>query len=332
VATERELIERIAAAASRRSDDVILGIGDDAAIIRTSSDRWWLVTTDSQVEDVHFKLDYTPARLLGHKALAVNLSDIAAMGGTPRFALLSLALPKTIEPSFVDELLAGMLALADQHTTILIGGDIAGSGDGVKITMTLIGECPARRAGRRDGAGPGDLIYVTGTLGLSAIGLRLLQRGYRYADDLPAEIKRAILAHLAPTPRLDIGRYLAEREMAHAMIDISDGLSTDLFHLCEASRVGAVVYGNKVPVATGIPQGVEAGGLENALNGGEDYELLFTVAKDRAAWIEEARAACADVPITHIGEIIDEPGRMFLDREGALESLLPRGYDHLRTE
>lgn len=327
--SEAELIERIASLARRPSEDLILGIGDDAAIVRKSQEQWWLLSTDSQIENVHFKREYTPARMLGHKALAVNLSDIAAMGGTPHFALLSLNLPKIIEPAFVDEVLAGMVALADKHSTILIGGDIAASGNGLTITVTIIGECLAGRALRRDGAKPGDLIFVTGRLGLAAIGLQLLQRGYRYAADLAVHLQQPILAHLQPTPRLEVGQALAERQLASALIDISDGLSTDLFHICQASGVGAVVYAEKVPT-TLVPEELNTTELENALNGGEDYELLFTVVKENVEQVESLRDQFSDLPITLIGEIIDEPGRMYLERAGERRPLLPRGHDHLR--
>jgi thiamine-monophosphate kinase len=328
--SEADLITRITAMAQRSSPDLILGIGDDAAIIRQDEHQWWLFTTDSQIENVHFRREYTPPRLLGHKALAVNLSDIAAMGGAPRFALLSLNLPKNTEASVVDEMLAGMVALADKYSTILVGGDIAGSGNGITITITIIGECPAGRALRRDGARPGDLIFVTGRLGLAAIGLQLLQRGYRYDPALPVHLQQPILAHLQPTPRLEIGQRLAERHLATSLIDISDGLSTDLHHICQASGVGAIVYAEDIPVATHVPEEVPTTALENALNGGEDYELLFTVPKERMAQIESLRAQFRGLPITLIGEITNEPGRMSLEQAGERTPLLPRGHDHLR--
>ncbi|MBI3949761.1 MAG: thiamine-phosphate kinase [Acidobacteria bacterium] len=330
MSSEAELIERIAFLARRSSEDLILGIGDDAAIIRKDEVQWSLLSIDSQIENVHFRREYTPPRMLGHKALAVNLSDIAAMGGTPRFALLSLNVPKSIEPSYVEEVLAGMATLADQYSTILIGGDIAASGNGLAMTVTIIGECPAGRALRRDGARPGDLIFVTGRLGLAAFGLQLLQQGYRYAPDLPLPLQRPILAHLQPVPRLEVGQALAERQLANALIDISDGLSTDLFHICQASGVGAVVYAEKVPIAQEIPDGLSVTGLEMALNGGEDYELLFTVAKENVEQVESLRDQFSDPPITLIGEITNEAGRIYLEQARELTPLLPRGHDHLQ--
>jgi thiamine-monophosphate kinase len=328
--SEADLIERIASLAQRSAEDAILGIGDDAAIIRKNEHQWWLLSIDSQIENVHFKREYTPARMLGHKALAVNLSDIAAMGGTPRFALLSLNLPKDIESSFIDEVLAGMVALADKHSTIIIGGDIAASGNGLTITVTIIGECPAGRALRRDGAKPGDWIFVTGRLGLAAMGLQLLQRGHRYAPELPPHLQQPILAHLQPTPRLEVGQALAECRLANALIDVSDGLSTDLFHICQASGVGAVVSADQVPTTREAPEDLNTTGLELALNGGEDYELLFTVPRTSLQQIELLRNQFRDLPITLIGEITNESGRMYLERSGERMPLLPRGHDHLR--
>lgn len=329
---EAELIERITSLAWRSAEDVILGIGDDAAIIRKDDAQWWLLSTDSQIEHVHFERAYTPARMLGHKALAVNISDIAAMGGTPRFALLSLNLPNDIGQSFVDEVLAGMVALADRYSVILVGGDVAASGDGLSITMTIVGQCPAGRALRRDGARPGDLIFVTGRLGLAAIGLQLLQHGYRYDPALPRPLHQPILAHLQPTPRLELGQYLAERQLATSLIDISDGLSTDLYHVCRASNVGAVVRADDIPVVGEVPAEVKTTALENALNGGEDYELLFTVAREHVTQIGALRAQFPDLPITLIGEITGEAGRMYLEQADRRMPLLPRGHDHLRQQ
>lgn len=332
ISSEAALIARITSLAQRSAEDVILGIGDDAAIIRKSQQQWWLLSIDSQIENIHFRRDYTSPRMLGHKALAVNLSDIAAMGGTPRFALLSLHLPNDTDPSFVEELFAGMLALADQHATILIGGDVAASRSGLTLTVTIIGECAAGRALRRDGARPGDWIFVTGKLGLAAIGLRLLQHGYRYAPDLPPSLHQPMLAHLQPTPRMNVGRALAERQLATALIDISDGLSTDLHHICHASGVGAVLHAADLPIVKELPEEAHLTALDAALNGGEDYELLFTVAPENVGHIESLRAQLGDVPITMIGEITHERGRVSLDQDGTVTPLLPSGHDHLRCK
>lgn len=326
---EFDLINRIRAAARRYSPELILGIGDDAAILKRPSGRWSLVTTDALVEDVHFRREYTPARLLGHKALAVNLSDIAAMGGTPREFLLTLAIPQDFDEAYLDEFFNGLLALADATSTVLIGGDLSASRGGLMIVITLLGDCPVHQAVRRDGAMPGDLLYVTGRLGLSALGLALLQAGVRLSESLPELQRQALLAHLAPQPRLAVGKYLGEHRIADAMIDVSDGLSSDLFHLCDESGVGAVIYADCLPLVAGASDlGLDP--LVAALHGGEDYELLFTVNKQKAHLIVELQSAFPDVPLTCIGQIIGEPRKIYLDREGQRDPLQPQGYDHFR--
>ncbi|GBC83239.1 Thiamine-monophosphate kinase [bacterium HR10] len=327
---EFEWIRRIRERARRFAPELVVGIGDDAAILERSPGKWWLVTTDALIEGVHFRREYAPAHLLGQKALAVNLSDIAAMGGQPRFFVLSLAVPGDLEEAYVEDFLAGIIAAADRYATILIGGNLAASPSGLAITVTLIGECAAHRAVRRDGAMPGELICVTGQLGLSALGLKLLSEGYRLSDQLCERARRPILAHLAPEPRVALGRYLAEAGVARAMIDLSDGLSQDLLHLCEESRVGAVISAEALPV---VAEAMEFGAdpLELALHGGEDYELLFTLKEEEAARLEEARARFPDLPVTCIGRTTGEAGQVYLERAGHRERLLPRGYDHFRA-
>lgn len=326
---EFDLINRIRATARRYSPELILGIGDDAAVLKRPSGRWSLVTTDALIEDIHFRRDYTPARLLGHKALAVNLSDIAAMGGTPREFLLTLAIPHEFDEAYLDEFFSGLLALADATSTVLIGGDLSASTSGLVIVITVLGDCPVHQAVRRDGAMPGDLIYVTGRLGLSALGLALLQSGIRLSESLPEWQRRALLAHLAPQPRLAIGKYLGEHRLADAMIDVSDGLSSDLFHICNESGVGAVIFSDCLPVVREA-RDVGLDPLGAALHGGEDYELLFTVKKQKAHLLIEAQSAFPDIPLTCIGQIIGEPRKMYLESEGQRDALQPQGYDHFR--
>jgi thiamine-monophosphate kinase len=329
VRPEFDLISRIRALARRYSPELVLGIGDDAAVLKRPSGRWSLVTTDALIEDIHFRREYTPARLLGHKALAVNLSDIAAMGGTPREFLLTLALPEDFDQAYFDEFLDGLLATADASATILIGGDLSASRAGMTIVITVLGDCPAHQAVRRDGAMPGDSIYVTGQVGLSALGLSLLQSGVRLSDALSDLQKRALLAHLAPVPRLALGKYLGEHRIADAMIDVSDGLSSDLFHICEESGVGAVIFSDCLPLVIEA-RNWGADPLVLALQGGEDYELLFTVRKQKLPLITEVQSAFPDIPLTCIGQIIAEPRKMYLERQGHRESLEPRGYEHFR--
>lgn len=328
--SEDELIKRIRAASRRFSPELVLGIGDDAAVLKRPPGKWGLVTTDAFIENVHFRIEYTPPKLLGHKSLAVNLSDIAAMGGVPRYFLLSMAVPEDFDEAYLDQFMEGMLETADRYSTVLVGGDVSASRLGLVVVITVIGDCPAHMAVRRDGAMPGDLIYVTGYLGLSAIGLKLLLEGHRLNDQLPEELKAPILAHLAPQPRIEIGSYLAQQRMATAMIDLSDGLSSDLFHICEESGVGAVIIAESLPLYSEAST-AQADPLHAALHGGEDYELLFTVKRDRIHQIEEVKARFPDVPLTCIGRILEEVQRMYLERGGKREPLEPRGYNHFKT-
>jgi thiamine-monophosphate kinase len=329
VKSEFEWINRIRAASRRFSPDLVLGIGDDAAILKRPQGKWWLVTTDALFENVHFKVEYTPGKLLGHKSLAVNLSDIAAMGGTPRFFLLAIAVPDGFDEAYLDEFVTGMLETADKHTTVLVGGNVSASQSGLAITITVIGDCSAHMAARRDGAMPGDSVYVTGELGLSAIGLKLLQDGRRLSEELPPELERPILAHLAPQPRVAVGRFLAENRIAGSMIDLSDGLSSDLFHICEESGVGAVITAERLPVfdAGTVAQ---ADLQQEALHGGEDYELLFTVRSEKVAELEAAQAQFPNVTFTCIGRITEETRRLYLEAGGRCELLEPKGYDHFK--
>lgn len=325
--SELQWVRKIREMARRFAPEIVAGIGDDAAILKRSSGKWWLVTTDALIEGVHFRREYTPAQLLGHKALAVNLSDIAAMGGRPRFFLLSLAIPEDLDDTYVEGFLEGIVAAADRYAVVLIGGNLAASPQGLSAHVTVIGECAAHRAVRRDGAMPGEAIYVTGRLGLSALGLQLLAAGYRLSDELPEPLRRPILAHLAPEPRLSLAQHLAEGGVARAMIDLSDGLSSDLRRLCEESRVGAVLYAEALPL---VAEASEFGAdpLALALHGGEDYELLFTVREDHIPRLEEVRGQFPDLPLSCIGRTISDPGHVYLEHAGHREPLAPRGYDH----
>jgi thiamine-monophosphate kinase len=278
--SERELIEKI-----RRefpSGDAVRGIGDDTAVLEAPPGFSTLFCSDLLVENTHFRSDTHPPDSLGFKAIAVNVSDIGAMGGVPAFCLLSLALPPTTAEAWVDGFLWGLRRACLEFGTSLVGGDTA-RGDRIFIDVSMIGRVPAGRAVGRDGARPGDGVYVTGTLGGSARGLSLL--GKASADD------PAVRRHLYPRPRHRIGHELAG--VATAMIDLSDGLSTDLAHILEASGVSAEISPSRVPREAGAS-------LEQALHGGEDYELLIT-APDLPSRVDE-------VPLTRIGRIVASPG------------------------
>lgn len=305
---------------------VALGIGDDAAAVIPSPGMQTLVTADMLVEGVHFDLALTAPRDLGRKSLAVNLSDIAAMGGIPRFALLSLAIPPGLSLDFLDEFVAGFTSCAAEHRTVLIGGDTCSSRNGFVISVTLTGEQQPQRIVRRSGARPGDRIYVTGTPGDSALGLALLRQGERNGD--------AVRRHLAPVPRNRAGLLLAEKGAAAAMIDVSDGLLADLGHILEQSGCGATVYLDRLPLSAEYRrQSSRLSGdfYSCALSGGEDYELLFTAAPGLRETIAGLSAGL-DLPMTDIGEIRGEPGLSVIDPGGALYVPASRGFDHFATK
>jgi len=312
--SELELIAAIRRAARGHSRAVVAGIGDDAAILRLPAGHEALVTTDFSIEGVHFRRQWHSAESIGHRCLARGLSDIAAMGGEPIAAFLSLALPAELQQRWVDEFLRGLLRLAAKHKVTLAGGDIAESPGGIAADIVVLGSVLAGKTLRRAGARPGDSIYVTGVLGASAATLARLGRGEKLSPRA-----REHRSHFFPEPRLVVGRRL--RGFASAAIDISDGLSTDLAHLCEESGVGAVIAEHSVP------RGVTFDGssLHYALHGGEDYELLFTA--PRRARIP---ANIGNIRVTRIGEIIaDAKRRVFLsDSHGQRKLLKAAGWQH----
>lgn len=290
---------------------ISVGIGDDCAVLRPPRGHEILVTTDFSLEDVHFRREWHRPESVGHRCLARGLSDVAAMGGEPLAAFLSLALPKNLPQRWADGFLRGLLKLAREFKVSLAGGDIAQSPAGALADIAVVGSVPQGRALLRSGAHPGDAIYVTGALGASATAIQALRDGKQLR---PAQHR----AHFFPEPRIAAGRVLRERRLATAAIDLSDGLSTDLSHICEESGVGAVVYAESVPVAKGAT-------LELALHGGEDYELLF-IAPPRKRVPQEI----VGVKVVRIGEII-RGNRVFLaDRQGRRRPMPPRGWEHFR--
>ncbi len=296
---ENELVGRIRARA-RGARPVVLGIGDDCAIYQPRAGEELLFTTDFLIEGRHFLRDTHRAEDAGHKALARGLSDIAAMGGVPRFCLVSLAFPG--DAKWLDRFYTGLLALAAEHKTVLAGGDLSRS-DVVVCDVVVCGSAETGTALRRSGAGAGDGIYVTGALGGSALGLA-------------SGKGKAWKKHLRPEPRVAVGQALRRKLGATACMDLSDGLSSDLHRLCAESKVGAELDGD-LPVFAGAT-------IEQALHGGEDYELLFTAPE--AAAIPET---IADVPVTRIGTIVRDAKRRV--RIAGEFLLLPMGFDHFRS-
>jgi thiamine-monophosphate kinase len=316
--SELSLIARIRSLARGRSAALRVGIGDDAAVLLLPPGSEALVTTDFSLEGTHFRREWHPPESVGHRCLARGLSDIAAMGGDPRAAFLSLALPAGVPQSWVDGFLRGLLRLASRYKVPLAGGDIAESPAGVCADIVVLGSVPSGQALLRSGARPGDVIYVTGQLGISAAVLHALLDGRKVSPK-----SKNAAPHFWPEPRIAVGRTL--RGLATAAIDISDGLSTDLTHLCQESGVGALVR------EYSIPRGVSFQGssLHYALHGGEDYELLFTApAKARVP------EKLAGVRITSIGEIIaDAKRRLYLtDSHGQRKPLIAAGWQHLASK
>jgi thiamine-monophosphate kinase len=319
---EFELINRIRKQVADGTG-VQRGIGDDAAVLSLPDGHHLLTSTDLLIEDVHFRRDWTDFESLGHKAVAVNLSDIAAMGGTPRFLYLGLACPGETELADVNAFLSGALDEAKQHKVTLVGGDTSRSPGPWLISVTIEGSALANQAISRDGAQPGDLVMVSGTLGDSALALHLLREG--------KELEAALLArHHRPTPQVELGRQLGERRLANAMIDISDGLASDLEHILQASRVDSLIEENKLPLSKVFLRHTETEpDLQKlALFGGEDYELLFTVAPDKAADVRNLGVEL-NLPITTIGAISKGSGALSLrDSTAMVRPILVRGYDH----
>lgn len=318
------------------SPAVRLGIGDDCALLRGRPGEELAITTDLSIADRHFRLDWHPPEAVGHRTLARGLSDLAAMGARPLAAFLSLGLPRELArdsardmaadtraagsnregpTTWMSRFLDGLLGLAERHNVPLAGGDLAESPVAV-ADIVLIGAVPRGQALLRSAARPGDWIYVTGALGGAAVGLELLSQANGKLD---RRMERAVAAHLYPQPRIAQGLWLRQRGVARAAIDLSDGLSTDLDHICEESGVSAEIDAAAVPVAPGAT-------IEQALHGGEDYELLFTVRPSA-----RVPTKIADVPVTRIGQVVKHkkgaPPVILITPHGR-EPLAPHGWQH----
>ncbi|MFQ5778728.1 MAG: thiamine-phosphate kinase [Terriglobia bacterium] len=302
-----------------------VGIGDDAAVLAGEGRRDWVVTTDLMVEGDHF-LPGIPAHAVGWKALARSLSDIAAMGARPRYALVALAVPRATPSRWVRAFFAGMRALARPQGVKLAGGDLS-SAPQIVADVQVLGEVSSKRAVLRRGARAGELIFVSGTLGLSQLGLIALR--HRRVRLTPL-LKRALRAHRCPAPRLALAQALVRRARVSAMIDVSDGLSTDVAHLCQASRVGARIFAGRIPAVelpVDLVRRFRTNALELALNGGEDYELLFTLPGVQAKRMPKQLAG---VKLTPIGEITRGRRVTLVDSRGRERELKPRGWDPFR--
>ena len=309
----------------QKNPRVQIGIGDDAAALSCTPSHTLLATSDLLLEGVHFDLAFTDFYSLGWKSAAVNLSDIAAMGGIPRFCLTSIGIPSCITVEQITDFYRGFKTLSRKHGVSLVGGDTCLSQKEFVISVTVLGEVERSKMQTRRGARPGDHIFVTGTLGDSAGGLELLKTG---GSRQGTGAGKLVQKHLRPVPRIEYGRAIARSGCATAMIDISDGLSSDLFHICEQSKTGAEIYSRSIPLSSALlgAHTLRYAPDYYALSGGEDYELLFTVPPKKIKKLLSLK-----LPVSEVGSITKKTGLAITDDRGLTKSFLPAGYDHFRS-
>ncbi len=330
------LIKRLAEGCINDPSTVVKGIGDDAAVLQPVKGGSLLVTSDMLVEGVHFLPGKITFSQLGHKSVAVSLSDIAAMGGIPRHALVSLAVPEYMTVEDVEELYRGMKAILSRHRVNLVGGDTVKS-PVLTIDVTVLGEAPPSGAMTREGARPGDAVMVTGYPGSSAAGLELLINPGDWADNLRREDREILLkAHLTPEPALLQAATLMEIGCVTSMIDISDGIASEINHICDNNGVGAVVMAGRIPISGPAMRAAGLAGknpVDWALYGGEDYQLLFTVPTGEIERIVGVFAEQSLGPVTEIGRITEESeGRKIILYPGVSSELIPASYNHFAKD
>ena len=308
---------------------VVRGIGDDCAVLRPTDGQDLLITTDTQEEGVHFRRDWSTAADIGWRCLAVNVSDIAAMGGVPLGAVVALSLPETMDVTFVEDMYDGMRALSTGCDCPIVGGNISKSEERLSVTITVLGSTPRNGAVYRASACAGDDIWVTGDLGGAKAGLEALIHPQAVAG-LPIEC--VLSRYRRPRPRLREALYL-RRQGARSLIDLSDGLSSDLAHICESSGVGARLFANRIPISGDTRRVAGALGLDPltvALHGGEDFELCLTAPPESSALLEKGFRNQFDCPLTHIGTIQAGVGVILGHPDGSDETLAAGGFDHFR--
>jgi thiamine-monophosphate kinase len=325
--------------------ELLMGIGDDCAVYQPSTQLLQVATTDMLVDQVHFDLLTTPLKLLGSKCISVNVSDICAMNALPRYALVSIAVPSSFSVAMIEELYMGMSYAAKEYGLAIAGGDTSSSRSGLIISVSMIGEVSREQLTSRDGAKPGELICVSGSLGGAAAGLKLLMREKEimlehiennepYNKSVMADLKeysKSIQHQLLPLARLDIVKFFHSKNIyPSSMIDISDGLSSDLQHICHRSSTGALIHENRIPIHPStrrIADELHDDALTWALTGGEDYQLLFTIPEDEYPMIVDNKE------ISVIGEITDsEAGLNLSDIYGMTIDLTSiKGFDHFSS-
>jgi len=322
------LIRRVKPLCFVRKENIIKGIGDDCAVYEFNREKAALFTTDMLVENVHFLRNKITPYDLGYKTMAVNLSDIASMGGRPSDAFLSIALPGDITIEYLDDLYEGMMFLGMKYGVNILGGDTTGSKKDLVLNIALTGYMDKDKVLYRSGAQPGDKIYVNGYLGESAAGLDILLN----ETDLNYKLKSHLIkCHNMPDVYVEEGIFLSESGAVTACIDVSDGISSDLLHICEESNCGADLYEDKLPVSTELRRYAEKMGkdpVKTVVTGGEDYKLLFTVRKETAEQLEESYMKRFGNRIYNVGEIIDGSDIFLVNREGEKLVNKPSGWNH----
>ena len=326
---ERELIQHIRRRLPPSPPAVLVGPGDDAAVIVPTRGTLQVLTTDAVVEGIHFERRFSTLTDVGYKALAVNISDLAAMGAQPEFALLSLLLPGSTTIGDVDALLDGLLEMAAASRTSLIGGNISSSPGPLVIDVTATGSVRPRRLLTRSGGQPGDQLFVTGTIGGAAAGLHWLRQSEATPGQSPGPMEACVRRHRRPEPRTRFGTLLGRNQAASACMDLSDGLADAVRQVAEASGTGALIDAASLPIDPTARDWWAAHGKDPilaALSGGDDYELLFAVRKKSRGRLRAVQRDARGLPFTRIGELTATPG-VLLNRDGAVESL-PEGYEH----
>ena len=329
---EFEFIKKISRGCLIRSDSIIKAIGDDAAAFTVDPDRISLITTDLLVERIHFLRESISGFDLGYKSLAVNLSDIAAMGGEAQEAFVSIAIPQNCPLEYIEAAYNGMKRLAADFDVNILGGDTTRSKIDLVINVAVLGTVAREELLTRDAARPGDIIFSTGYLGDSKAGLHLL------LNKIPADsedLKILHKAHILPEPHLREGRFLAKRPGTHAAIDVSDGLSSDLGHIAEQSSVGATLYAEMIPVSSSLQNFCDCfdfDPVDFALSGGEDYTLLCTTAEENAEETAHKYEETFNRKLFRIGKITADRRLKIIYTDGTSKPIIPAGWDHFKTE
>lgn len=332
------LIKRLTKNITLDKERVIVGVGDDVAVVKTKAEEYLLLTCDILIEGTHFTKETITPYQLGKKVVAINVSDIAAKGGIPKQALISIGLPKDTKVVYVDEIYGGIKEQSKKFNIDIVGGNTALSKDKIFIDLFLVGEIKPDLLLLRSGAKPDDKILVTGNLGDSSAGLKIIENQDLKLEDIKFEKKyktKLKQAHLSPNPRLLESRIIAKSNFANSMMDISDGLSSDLAKICEASNVGAIIWEEKIPVSKetlAFAKSIGKSPFNFALHGGEDYELLFTIPKENVEIIIKKIQRETKTKVTEIGEIKDRKfGIKIVKTNGEMTPLNTYGWNHFKT-